>query len=162
MSGERAGLELALAEADPVEASDDEQLELLGIDSQSYAVKAVRELRTSKIGRPPGARNKRTLEMAQYLLSRYRSPLEGLLALANARVDELAVSLGCTKFEAMQEKRLAWMAALPYCHSKMPIAVDVTNRKIVRLIIEDDGDGAVMEGDDFGVARIIENAIAHE
>jgi hypothetical protein len=90
-----------------------------------------------RIGRPPGSRNRRTVEMVDYLLSRYTSPLEGLLAIAQARVDELAERLQCSKLEALQEKRFAWAAALPYLHQRQPLAVNLNSHKLVQLTIID-------------------------
>ena len=90
--------------------------------------------------------------MAAYLLSRYTSPLEVLAQIAVARVDQLAASLGCTKLEALQEKRLAAIALKDHLHSKMPVAVDITDRKVIYLTIGEDPanrDAPPVEGDDI-------------
>ena len=47
-----------------------------------------------KGGRPKGARNKKTAEWVDYLLSKYRSPLVGLLELAARTPEDLARELG--------------------------------------------------------------------
>lgn len=148
MSGEKAAVALALEASENDIDEETEQLELLGIEPGAV-VKALRE-RRSKTGRPPGARNKRTVAMANYLLSRYTSPLEVLAQIATARIDELSVAMGCTKLEAMQEKRLAALGLLPYLHQKQPVAVDVTERKVVNLTIvidEDTGAGGHVDDD---------------
>jgi hypothetical protein len=38
----------------------------------------------------------------------------------------------------LQEKRLAAIALKDHLHSKMPVAVDVTNTKIIHLVITED------------------------
>jgi len=129
MAGEKRALEIALAEYDPPPAED--QLELLGLPINEK----VQEIRTRKPGRPLGASNKRTIEMAAYLLSRYSHPLERLAQIWSAGTEELAASLSCSKMEALQEQRLAITAALPYLQAKLPLAVDLTNHKIINLNI---------------------------
>lgn len=92
-------------------------------------------------GRPPGARNKRTEDLARYYLGRYGDPLEGLLALATgdlghtlrqlrALSDELGVPIQVEKVDGklvacepslmglLEFKRHALEAALPYLHAK--------------------------------------------
>lgn len=112
-------------------------------------------------GRPPGAINRATERIASYLLAKYRDPLEGLVQMAGMGVDELASMLGCTAFEAWQEKRLCIAAALPYLHRRQPIAVDLTNHQLVHLTI---GGGAARAVDGTagvtlleGLAEIVEN-----
>jgi hypothetical protein len=132
-TGTKTALEMALAEQEA--PAVEEQLELLGapVNEKVLEVRAER----TKVGRPPGALNRRTSEMARYLLSRYTSPLEVLAQIATAPVGELSASLGCSKLEALQEKRLAAIALKDHLHSKMPIAVDLTHEKIIHLTIDE-------------------------
>lgn len=158
--GTQAAVERALAEK-PIEIAEDEQIELL--PDLIGTKKGDGRAQSGKVGRPAGATNKRVTEYANYLLSRYSSPLEVLAQIATARVDDLKKEIGCTKLAALQEKRLAAMALLPYVHQKMPVAVDVTNRKIVQLVIEDDSAGGVHledTGDDFTLTAQIIDAVA--
>jgi hypothetical protein len=139
MAGEKTALEIAL-ETRPSELdAAPEQIDLLaGLGAPiNDAVQKLRNARTGLPGRPLHSRNKRTLEMAAFLLSRYTSPLEVLAQIATAPIDELSASLGCTKLEALQEKRLAAIALKDHLHSKMPVAVDITDRKIIYLTIGD-------------------------
>jgi hypothetical protein len=155
MPGEKTALEMANLER-PLELEDDgEQIDMLaslGLPINENVI-ALREARTGKPGRPPNSRNKRTVEMANYLLSRYKSPLEVLAQIAATPIAELAASLKCTNLEAMQEIRLAAIALKDHLHSKMPVAVDVTNRKVIHLTIHEDGvptsgtDGAGLVGE---------------
>jgi hypothetical protein len=141
MPGEKTALELANQDR-PLEletaAEQIDLLEELGLPINPQVVD-IRTLRTGKPGRPPQSRNKRTVEMANYLLSRYTSPLEVLAQIAAAPIEELSASLRCTLLEALQEKRLAAIALKDHLHSKMPVAVDVTNRKVIHLTIHEDG-----------------------
>lgn len=147
MSGEKTAVEIALAANDAAPATRAEQLDMLGLGGNKKVVSLAQE-RDAKIGRPRGARNKRTVEWANYLLSRYTSPLEVLAQIASTDTDLLAQSLGCNKLEALQERRVAAMGLAPFVHSKMPIAVDVTNHKIVHLVIGDLGEPAPQEKPD--------------
>lgn len=130
---ERTGL---AAIADELGAGDDlaaasqaEQLDLLGLSIHDGAVRSR--------GRPQGSRNLRNQRIAGYLLTKYRDPLEGLVAMAGLGVDELAAALGCSKAEAWAEKRLCAVAAIPYLHQRQPLAVDLTGRQVVHLTITD-------------------------
>jgi hypothetical protein len=92
-------------------------------------------------GRPPGARNKRTAEWVEFILSRYRSPLLALAEIYSRPVDVLTQELGCTRLEAFQEQRRAAEALLPYLHQKQPLAVQVDSRGVVQLVLVDGNQG---------------------
>jgi hypothetical protein len=112
-------------------------------------------------GRPSGQRNKRNQRVADYLLARYRDPLEGLTQMASLGVEDIQAALGCTKLEAWQEKRLCAIAALPYLHQRQPIAVDLTNRNVVHLTINTGATEAasVGDGETFVLGQIVEGEI---
>ena len=136
MTGDsKAGAASVLSELRPHETmveDDVEQSDLLGMRDMP------REFGPSRgRGRPAGSRNRRTAEWAGYLLQRYASPLEVLAQMATAPVAELATKLGCSPLEAMMEKRHAATALLPYLHQRMPLAVDLTNHRVVTLTIVD-------------------------
>jgi len=133
-NGEKAAFKLALDMAPPAFDDDPEQMDWIDELVGPKRGPQVREIR-AKIGRPAGARNKRTVEFAEYLLSRYTSPAEGLAQIANMSIEELVAATGCTRLEALQEKRLAAIPLLPYLHSKMPVSIDITNRKLIYLHI---------------------------
>jgi hypothetical protein len=103
-------------------------------------------------GRPPGSRNKRTERTVAFLLSRHRDPREVLLELAEANVADLAGLLGCSLFEAAQEKRLAAIGVLPYIASRQPLAIDVTKRSLVYLTINQGRAELAAEGEGIGCA----------
>ena len=134
MPGEKAAIQKVLELREEFEVIE-EQPDLLGLPSTPIA-QAIREER-KRAGRPAGARNKRTVEFCNYLLSRYTSPLEVLAQIATAQIDELSASLDCTPLEALQEKRIAAKELAPYLHSKAPVAIDLTNRREIHLTIVD-------------------------
>lgn len=77
------------------------------------------------VGRPPGARNKRTERTITWLLARHRDPREALLAVTDLHPADLAAQLGCTLLEAQQEIRQCAIAVLPYVAQKLPVRVDL-------------------------------------
>lgn len=126
------GLSAALIAAGAGESllpEDAEQLDLLGLRS----VAADRRGR----GRPLGSRNLKVQAVADYLLSKYRDPLEGLVQMAGAGVEELAAALGCSRLEAFGEKRQCIIAALPYLHRRQPLAIDMSVKAPVYLTVVD-------------------------
>lgn len=133
--GYQAAVDAALAERKAEEALD-AQLEMLGLPPDDDEVR--KKLRPyAGRGRPPGAKNRRTTEMADYLLKRYGSPLEPLAQIYATPTDVLAKALGCTKLEALQERRLAAIAVKRHVHSEMPVAVNVNERREIHLTIVD-------------------------
>jgi hypothetical protein len=99
------------------------------------------------IGRPPGSQNRRVKEWVRFLEARYGNPLEVLMQIAFAKVDDLRAQVGCTTFEALQEKRLAATVLVPYFASRKPIALNVEERKIVYLSIDmapSNGEGVML------------------
>ena len=64
------------------------------------------------VGRPRGSRNRRAREVAEELIARFGSPLEGATRIAATDVmrpgalAELAQTLGCSRFEAASTSRV--------------------------------------------------------
>ncbi len=90
-----------------------------------------------RAGRPPGSRNRRMEDAARTAIEAFGEPLLRQVAVATMDAEELAARMGCTVLEAIQEQRLAAVAVLPYLHSRRPLAVDVTQRRMVHLTILD-------------------------
>lgn len=86
-------------------------------------------------GRPAGSPNKRTEAVVEYMLARYRSPLEALAGIYSKPVGDLAAELA----ELVGGSRPSWSQILellrlqiaaakelaPYLHQKQPTAVEV-------------------------------------
>lgn len=111
-------------------------------------------------GRPAGAKNKRTERTTAFLMQRHRDPREVLLEIAEANLKDLAGLLGCSLHEALQEKRLAAIGVLPYVAQKLPLAVDVTTWKGIRLVIDDGAGDPATDG--VGVTAQVLNNVVYE
>jgi len=130
VSGERAALQVALDQL------GDEEPEQLGLfePAQTELGRVMQGARRGR-GRPPGARNKRTERTVAWLLGKHRDPREVLLEIAEANPFDLAAEFGCTPLEALQEKRHAATAVLPYVAERRPIAINLDG-KVVHLVLE--------------------------
>lgn len=117
------------------EADDEERQFGLFAEPQTEAGRAKMVTYRRGPGRPPGARNKRTERTVAFLLSRHRDPREVLIEIAEANVGDLAALLGCSVFEAAQEKRLAAIGVLPYVAARITPEVLNDNRQVVYLTI---------------------------
>lgn len=159
-TGEKAAVAIALAAAgNPSTEHKEEQLDiedLIGAPLRLDQVEVLNRNGNRGVGRPLHSRNKRTVEWAEYLLTRYASPLEVLAQMAVARVDVLAAQLGCTKFEAYQEKRLAAIALVPFIHQKQPLAVNLNNKTFVHLTISEGSELSPAPDDMTLTARVVE------
>lgn len=89
----------------------------------------------SRPGRPAGARNRRSEDVAAYVIERLGDPLIRQAAVATMALDDLMARTGMSAAEALAEQRLAAALVLPYLHRRMPLAVDFTDHKIVHLTI---------------------------
>lgn len=114
-----------------------EQLDMLAATAEGAAdphraVAAARAAETDQLrrgrGRPAGSRNRRTQDWAEYLLSRYRSPLVVLAETYSRPAAELAAELGCSRLEAGQMQLKAAAELAPYLHGKMPVEVNLSGR----------------------------------
>ncbi len=151
---ELTGRAAVLAELEPTAeppGGDVEQLDMLGLPQVGVTPEV-----WSGRGRPPGRRNKRTEAWAEYLLSRYGSPLEVLAQIMTAPAASLARQLGCSAVEALAEKRLAAIALMPYVHQRQPLAVDLTERKTLTLTIVETTESAAESEEVTLTARVIE------
>jgi hypothetical protein len=70
-------------------------------------------------GRPPGQRNRRTQEWIDFLLSRFRSPLEELLAIGTKDVEEIRKDYKLDAVQALQVKIKCLEACLPHLHPRL-------------------------------------------
>ena len=149
-SGDMSALAEALAERPEL---DEDQFSLnLFSPPETAAGEARTFLRPRGPGRPPGAKNRRHERTLERLRRDHRDPREVLLEIAEAQVDDLAALYGCTNFEAAQEKRLAATAVLPFLASRQPIELDLTQKSVVYLTINDGL--AEPAGEDAGIGMV--------
>ena len=143
ITGENSGLKTAVAEAHDPDAEhvweDDgtEQLDLLPLSQPDSGREAQnRGIKSQGPGRPPGSRNNSTEAWSQYLLSKYPSPVEGLMATYSRPVRDLARELGCSILDAFKIQQKAMEAAAPYVHKKQPMAIENNGNELIPLVIQ--------------------------
>ncbi len=86
-------------------------------------------------GRPKGARNKRTEELARYILGRYRDPLIGLASIISTPIEQLAKDLACSRLEAADFWRKCAGDLTPYLHQRQPQQVSLEGASAGMLVI---------------------------
>jgi hypothetical protein len=155
---------LLAGSAEPL--AKEQQLDLLADDAEPEADLPLVDVSVrragGKGGRPKGRMNRSTEQWVGYVQSRYRSPLIGLAETWSRSVEDLAKELQLYRYgatglpllgkdgepllnlvEAFKLQQAAMATALPYLHSKMPQAVQVTAKTRGLLVIGDLGsDGA--------------------
>lgn len=144
--GKKSGIKTVLEEehrsSDPVPGTGATQANLPLCESEGAEDRAETDAQSRGPGRPKGSKNRNTEEWRKYLLSRYSSPLEGLLAEACKSEAELAQELGlrcAPNYEQaleLRKIRLQCMKeALPYVHQKQPLAVEARGDGLMQLVI---------------------------
>jgi hypothetical protein len=112
-------------------------------------------------GRPPGAKSKRSLDLAKYVEARFAgmTPGQQLAELAMvtraeisragglqdamaAKAVELSRALSCDPKEAMAIVVKALTELMPYVHQKRPIAVDAKVQQLPTMFVVSEGDMA--------------------
>lgn len=141
IDGEKTGIKQAVSELhnpnDPVPGSDEgEQLALLPLCELSYDASGEATVKKGRgAGRPAGSKNKNTKEWADYILSKYASPLEVLAKTYSRPVELLAAELNCSRLEAYKVQVAAARELSPYIHQKQPTAIDVGENGLISLSI---------------------------
>jgi hypothetical protein len=108
-------------------------------------------------GRPAGAVNKRTLDMAAYIRARYPSPLVFLAEAYSRPVARLAEELGIDKHKAFQLQLAAAEKLAPYVEQKQPMAVQVNAAGEVTLVISTAPIGTAVAAAEEGVFFEVED-----
>ena len=114
---------------------DFDQLPLLPMVATEAPVSAADDAAVAGAGRPPGRRNRRTQEWTDYILSRYRSPLEVLAETYSTPTPTLSRRLRCSFKEAFTFQLQAARELAPYLHQKQPVAVTVDGKGMLQLMI---------------------------
>lgn len=115
-----------------------EQLPLLEVapgDAGAEAGEAAPAAGERRGGRPPGARNRRTEEWVEYLLSRYRSPLIVLAETYSRPAELLAAELGISRAEAFAMQLTAARELAPYVHARQALAAPAAPTAAVELVL---------------------------
>ncbi len=163
--GEKVGLNAALQDTvdttePPAPAAEQSALPLdLPDELLAVAAGIDRDLAMAprrRAGRPPGAKNRRTGAWSEFLLKRGSSPLMVLQDIYSLPVEELARRLNCDRIDALKLQISCAKELAPYIHQKMPVAVEVDENKVVRLVLAEGGDfdGAAIADDGLQITAI--------
>jgi len=133
ISGAAAGI----AEAEKSAAG--EQLPMFEVPTRHTGARAAELQRAiehkRERGRPPGATNKATAQMREYLLGRGINPLQAMMQWALHTPTSLAAELGCTRLEAFDRLRDLWAELAPYFSPKM-VPLDGDGRPIPTFLMQ--------------------------
>jgi hypothetical protein len=126
---------------------DPKQLDLLRDKQGNLPRDALQTLRSNNgPGRPKGARNKASKQVAKYFISKYGNPLDVLGEIINTPVDLMVDQLKLAQGGEAKHKPVRAMDAvnlrlravdivMPYLYGKQPITVDVNGKADVILNI---------------------------
>lgn len=141
---------IASAAADDAASADAEQLELMPAtratltDSQQQRVATA--IKHDRRGRPPGARNKHTREMLEFVRKFCGDPLERRFRYAMHTPETLAIELGCSKYEAFQLLDKMWADLSGYFYAKQAQVDGAGNAVVPRLTMMIGGHPAAQIG----------------
>jgi hypothetical protein len=153
--GAFAGVIAPAAAADAADG-EGEQLELMPPTRASMTdherARVENEIRHSRRGRPPGARNKATREMLDYLRKTMGDPALRRFQYAMYTPEALSIEVGCSKFEALQFLDRLWADLSGYFYGKQA-QVDSAGAAVApRLTMVFGGQNAVAIGPDGAAA----------
>lgn len=103
-------------------------------------------VKRDRAGRPPGARNKATREMLEFVRNLMGDPLERRFRYAMHTPESLSIELGCTKLEAFDRLDKLWAELARFFYAqKAPTDAD-GNAAVPRLTVVMGGQNAVAIG----------------
>lgn len=112
-------------------------------------------------GRPAGSVQRSTQQLRDYMLGRYRPPLQVLMEAYSRPVDELVRMLQCSPLEAFKLQLDAARDAAKYVHSAMPTAVQLEGPPVVGVQIAVSPEKAaaigVATGPGFRLPKVLEH-----
>lgn len=132
-NGIAGALARAVAEAETPGAEVAEQLSFLA--EQPLLGEIKHEGRVVNRGRPPGARNKRTEDLAAYILGRHRHPIVAAAEIVDTPIPALAQALCCDRLEAAQYQRQCMEFVARYTLQAMPQAIRVDGATAGQLMV---------------------------
>jgi len=134
-------------------------------ESDLFELATPEQARPARIGRPPGARNRRTDELSRWYIAKHGDPLERAVAvaslpiLADGVLQELAHKLGMDKKGAAQFWLGVLNATLPFVHQRLSTLVvkpeGAPDGEPVEFRFSDDG--AFLDISPIGELETVEN-----
>jgi hypothetical protein len=151
---QKAAIAEVIAAAAPAPAAI-EQLELMPAMRPSLTDSQVERVETAikadRRGRPPGAQNKATREMLEFVRKLCGDPLERRFRYAMHTPETLAIELGCTKLEAFDRLDRMWSELARYFYAQLG-QVDASGNAVApRLTMVFPGQSAPALGSDGSV-----------
>lgn len=139
---------LSLPDAGEIAAIQDE----LGCDVSF----AVAEHRKRYRGRKPGAKNKRSGDLARYLMQYGPHPGVAMMRILARPAEMLAAEMNCKPLEALDRQIRCAAELMPYFEGKKPIDVNVNANGHMTLIIGGDQgvNGGMLEGETADVPQL--------
>lgn len=128
-----AALAQAIKDAGSPGEPEAEQLSLLAQEPILGEIK--REGVVVNRGRPPGARNKRTEDLASYILARHRNPIEAAASIVDTPIADLAKVLKCEMLEAAEFQRKCMELVARYTLQAMPQALKIDTATAGTLMV---------------------------
>lgn len=109
--------------------------------------KVVEAVKRDRAGRPPGAKNKTTRDMLEFVRKTIGDPMLESARWAMHTPETLAAELGCTRLEAFDRLQKIRGELLPYFYAKQA-PVDSDGKAVPGLTVEFHGQGASRIGAD--------------
>jgi hypothetical protein len=137
---------IAAAAGAAAAASATEQLELMPAMRPSLTDSQVERVETAikadRRGRPPGAQNKTTREMLEFVRKLCGDPLERRFRYAMHTPETLAIELGCSKLEAFDRLDRMWSEIAKYFYAQQAQVDGAGNSVAPRLTMVFPGQSA--------------------
>lgn len=141
------------AAADRAAGAEVEQLDLMPpsrfdqIDEPDQHTRMVEAVKRDRAGRPPGAKNKTTRDMLDFVRKTIGDPMLESARWAMHTPETLARELGCTKAEAFDRLQKIRSDLLPFFYAKQA-PVDADGKPVPGLTVEFQGQGTARIGAD--------------
>lgn len=136
-TGAKTAIVREIAAAAAADAAPDLQFELLPptrttmTPGEQARVEAA--VKRDRAGRPPGAQNKATREMLDFVRSVCGDPLERRFRWAMHTPESLSIELGCTKLEAFDRLERMWADLARFFYAQRASVDDAGNAVVPRL-----------------------------
>lgn len=141
----KAALDATMTATDRIERARQAKLPLAPVGEVDAPELAEEEPGPRRPGRPPGALNRRTADLARFILSQYTHPVQVLAEMYSRPVEDLARVLDCDKLEAARLQIGAAKEVAEYVAQKMPRSVEVdTNAGTVAFVMASEDQIAAM------------------
>ena len=120
-----------------------EQLSLLGFadaaavleqEGDTLALRLAAWERNGRKGRKPGALNRRSGDLAEYLLQFGPHPAVGMMQMQGRPARLLAAELGCKPIEAAELQQKVRAELLPYFEGKKPVAIQLESQAAIYVM----------------------------